>query len=159
MNFEDKRNVLIKQFLADMKSIERSVSALEYSFKKCSKIGIKSDFDLEELESFEAMTSRFARTSDICTQKVIKTLFTLLQEKPKTFIDAANLLEKIEIVENSDDILNIREIRNAISHEYLSLDIKSLFSDVMKYIPVLLDLIARVERYFRLTFINMDRLF
>jgi uncharacterized protein YutE (UPF0331/DUF86 family) len=128
--------------------LDKSVVALRYSYKKCSAIKEESEYDLEQQESFEALTSRFARTSDILTQKVFKTLFILLQENTKTFIDVANFLEKLEIIEKADDLLNIREIRNQIAHEYVESDIKALFHDVLRYVPLLKKIIDNVKNYF-----------
>ncbi len=128
--------------------LDKSVVALLYSNKKCSAIKEEPEYDLEQQESFEALTSRFARTSDILTQKVLKTLFILLQENTKTIIDAANFLEKLEIVENADDLLNIREIRNQIAHEYVESDIKALFHDVLRYVPLLKKIIGNVKNYY-----------
>ena len=103
---------------------------------------------LEQQESFEALTSRFARTSDILTQKVFKTLFILLQENIKTIIDAANFLEKLAVLESADDLLNVRELRNQISHEYVESDVKALFFDVLRYIPELKKIINNVTEYY-----------
>ena len=76
-------------------------------------------------------------------------MFILLQENIKTIIDAANFLEKIEVIENADDLLNIREIRNQIAREYVESDIKTLFSDVLRYVPELKKIINNVKDYFR----------
>jgi uncharacterized protein with HEPN domain len=121
---------------------------LAYSCEKCDAIGEKEEYDLEEQESFEALTSRFARTSDILTQKVLKTLFILLQENIKTIIDAANFLEKLEVIEKADDLLNIREIRNQIAHEYVDSDIKALFFDVLHYVPEMKKIIKNAKAYY-----------
>ncbi len=75
-------------------------------------------------------------------------MFILLQENIKTIIDAANFLEKLEVIENADDLLNIREIRNQIAHEYVESDIKTLFSDVLRYVPELKKIIKTVKDYF-----------
>jgi uncharacterized protein with HEPN domain len=123
------------------------MKALAYSQTKCEAIGEKEEYDLEEQESFEALTSRFARTSDILTQKVFKTLFILLQENIKTIIDAANLLEKLEILEKADNLLNIRELRNQIAHEYVESELKGLFFDVLRYVPELKKIIVNVKAY------------
>ena len=71
----------------------------------------------------------------------------MIQENTKTIIDASNLLEKLEIVENADDLLNIREIRNQIAHEYAEADIKALFHDVLHYVPLLSKIIGNVKNY------------
>ena len=148
MSVSKKRKLLISQIEEYLALLDKSGVALRYSYKKCSAIKEEPEYDLEQQESFEALTSRFARTSDILTQKVFKTLFILLQENTKTIIDAANLLEKLEIVENADDLLNIREIRNQIAHEYVESDIKALFHDVLRYVPLLKKIIGNVKNYY-----------
>jgi uncharacterized protein with HEPN domain len=147
MSISKKRKLLISQMDEYLALLDKSVVALRYSYKKCSAIKQEQEYDLEQQESFEALTSRFARTSDILTQKVFKTLFILLQENTKTFIDAANFLEKLEIVENADDLLNIREIRNQIAHEYVESNINVLFHDVLRYAPLLEKIIDNVINY------------
>ena len=129
MTISRKRRLLIAQLDEHFAALEKASSSLIYSYDKCRVIGEKDEYDLEEQESFEALTSRFARASDILTQKVLKTLFILLQENIKTIIDAANFLEKLELIENADDLLNIREIRNQIAHEYVESDIINIFLD------------------------------
>src|SRR5210317_507888 len=135
MSIPKKRNLLLAQLSENFVLLEKSMTALDYSYDKCNAIGEKGEYDLEQQESFEALTSRFARTSDILTQKVFKTLFILLQENTKTIIDAANLLEKLEVLESADDLLNVRELRNQIAHEYVESDVKALFFDVLRYVP------------------------
>ena len=148
MNIKNRRDLLLAQLNENFALLEKSMRALAYSYEKCEAIGEKEEYDLEDQESFEALTSRFARTSDILTQKVFKTLFILLQENIKTIIDAANFLEKLEVLEKSDDLLNIREIRNQIAHEYVESDIKALFFDVLRYVPELKKIIDNVKAYY-----------
>ena len=147
MNTSKKRALLLAQLSEDLVLLEKSAAALSYSYDKCYSIGEKEEYDLEEQESFEALASRFARTADILTQKVFKTLFILLQENIRTIIDAANFLEKLEIIKNADDLLNIREIRNQIAHEYIESDIKALFLEVLNYVPELKKIITNVKAY------------
>jgi uncharacterized protein YutE (UPF0331/DUF86 family) len=149
MTISEKRKLLAVQLDEYFAALEKSLIALEYSYDKCNAIGEKGEYDLEQQESFEALTSRFARTSDILTQKVFKSIFILLQEDMKTIIDMANFLEKLEIVNKADDLLNIREIRNQIAHEYVEPDIKSLFMDVLHYIPQLKNIINNVKAYYK----------
>ena len=148
MTISKKRKLLIVQLDEHLALLHKSVIALDYSYNKCSAIGRKEAFDLEQQESFEALTSRFARTSDILTQKVLKTLFILLQENIKTIIDAANLLEKLAVLESADDLLNVRELRNQISHEYVESDVKALFFDVLHYVPKIKKIINNVTAYY-----------
>ena len=65
----------------------------------------------------------------------------------KTIIDSANILEKLGIVENADDILNIRELRNQIAHEYVEADLNALFMDVLRYVPELEVVVNSLKKY------------
>lgn len=144
----NEKRVILKTHLSDtLDLLENSLNALSYSYDKCRNIRVKSEYDLEEQESFEALTSRFARTSDILTQKAFKTLFIILQEDIKTIIDAANLSEKIGISQKAEDVLNIRELRNQIAHDYIHADLAALFTDVLQHVPKLKMLIISLKEY------------
>jgi uncharacterized protein YutE (UPF0331/DUF86 family) len=147
MNISNKRKLVFQQLEESLEVLGKALESLQYSFSKCSSIIDKDELNQRDQERFEALTSRFARTADILTQKVIKTLFFLVQERPKTFLDSANLLEKLEIIEHAEDIINIRELRNQISHEYVIDDLRMLFSDVMKFVPELEKIITKVDEY------------
>ena len=147
MNISKKKKLLTAQLNENFEALEKSLDVLNYSFRKCKSLGEKEEYEQEEQESFEALTSRFARTSDILTQKVFKSLFALLQENVKTIIDSANILEKLGIVENADDILNIRELRNQIAHEYVEADLNALFMDVLRYVPAIETVINNLKKY------------
>ncbi len=72
----------------------------------------------------------------------------MLQENIKTIIDAANLLEKLAVLESADDLLNVRELRNQIAHEYVESDVKALFIDVLRYVPEIKKIINNVTAYY-----------
>ncbi|MEA3438510.1 MAG: hypothetical protein U9R43_18750 [Thermodesulfobacteriota bacterium] len=147
MNISKKKKLLTAQLNENFEALEKSLDVLNYSFRKCKSFGEKEEYEQEEQESFEALTSRFARTSDILTQKVFKSLFALLQENVNTIIDSANILEKLGIVENADDVLNIRELRNQIAHEYVEADLNALFMDVLRYVPAIETVVNNLKKY------------
>ena len=71
----------------------------------------------------------------------------LMQEDIRSHIDGANFLEKLGIIEKAEDLLNIRELRNQIAHEYVDTELPSLFSDVLHHIELLRDIITNVKQY------------
>ena len=136
--------IFAEELTEDLKRLDRSVEMLKYSLQRCRKIGIKEDYSLEELDGFESLTSRFARTSDIYTQKVMKGIILVLREEANTFIDRANLFEKLEIA-NAEDLKLIRDLRNEISHEYKVDDIAEIFEAVMEYCDKLIEVIDKTK--------------
>jgi len=130
----------------DFNRLDRAVQMLKYSLQRCKKIGPKIDYSLEELDRFESLTSRFARTSDIYTQKVMKGVILILREEANTFIDRANLFEKLE-VSSAEDLKLIRDLRNEISHEYKIDDITEIFEAVIEYSDKLIEVIKKTKTF------------
>lgn len=130
----------------DFSGLDRAVKMLKYSLQRCKKIGIKTDYSLEELDRFESLTSRFARTSDIFTQKVMKGVILIVREEANTFIDRANLFEKME-VSSAEDLKLIRDLRNEISHEYKIDDITEIFEAVIEYSDNLIEVIKSTKAF------------
>ncbi|MFH1562437.1 MAG: hypothetical protein ABIF11_03325 [Nitrospirota bacterium] len=138
--------LMIEKIKEDFNKLEQAVEMLKYSLQQCRKIGIKTDYSLEELDRFESLTSRFARTGDIYTQKVMKGIILILREELGTFIDRTNLFEKLEI-SSAEDLKLIRDLRNEISHEYKVEDITEIFESVIEYSDKLIEIIERTKRF------------
>ena len=126
-----------------------SMESLSKSVNKCESIGIKTAYSFEETESIDSLTSKFARVSDIYTQKVIRGIWVLLHEPFVPFIDSMNMAEKTRIVSSSDAMLQIRDLRNQIAHEYLPEILKDLMKEVMGKYPVLKENIDQTDSFLR----------
>lgn len=142
---EDLKKLLLKE----LQLLEDASQVLEYSFAKCSRIGIKPDYSPEELESFESMCSRFARLSDIMTQKIFRLLAEIALEEPGTVRDRINRAEKWNLIERAETFVDIRIVRNDIAHEYLPEAIRDIFSKVLELAPALLKGVALTRDYCR----------
>lgn len=137
---------LLSELKRDLVDLEFAVEGLKMSFKKCSSIGIKNQYNFEEQESFDSLSSKFARTSDIYTQRILKTIFLLLRENPKSFIDRANLAEKLEIIPSADSLIMIRDLRNEIVHEYVSSELSRIYKEVLGQYSNLIDAIDKTKK-------------
>jgi len=109
--------------------LQAAVITLQLSIIKCQAIGQKDSYSFEELESFDSLTSKFNRTSDIFTQKVLRTVWMLLHEPFIPFIDMVNKGEKMLILRSADAIIEIRDLRNQIAHE-TSTDLSGIASSM-----------------------------
>jgi hypothetical protein len=154
----NKKELLIRNELKNNLGIlDKALDTFNYSYKNCKKIGIKDEYSYEELDKFESLTSRFARISDILTQKILKSIFLLLREDAKTFIDRINKAEKLEIIASADELKTIRDLRNEIAHEYCIDNISEIFENVLNCSGGLLKIIDSVKRYIvfkQLTLVN-----
>jgi hypothetical protein len=128
----DHNQVIIKLLQTEWELLQAAVSTLKLSVLKCQSIGVKETYSFEELESFDSLTSKFNRTSDIFTQKVLRTVWMLLHEPFVPFIDMMNKCEKMAILTSADQMIEIRDLRNQIAHEYLPDAIRDLVPEAIE---------------------------
>lgn len=138
------RHALHLQLLAETRQeLESSLGWLQRSVEKCSHKGLRNAWSADDFDAFEAFTSRFARVSDILLQKFFRALDVVELSEGGTLLDVLLRAEKRGLVESADKFLEIRELRNEISHEYATDDLPALFEAVLQKAP---ELIATVER-------------
>ena len=140
-----------KKYLAlldkELTLLENATKIFNKSFKVCRQIGIKKNYSFDELDHFEALTSRFARLSDILIQKVLRLIDEMDLESPGTVRDRINRAEKKETISSAETFTKIRLLRNSISHEYLPETILDIFQNVLQLAPDLLDSVSRIQEY------------
>jgi len=142
-----KSKLIIGELIRTNNIIGKALDAFMLSLEKCRKIEIKENMSFEEQESFDSLTSKYARLSDMYSQKYLTTIFIYLRENPKSFIDKANLAEKLNLVESYSQLLDLRDLRNEISHEYIIEELTELYKNVISYADVLINSINQSRRF------------
>lgn len=146
-DIQEKRKLLQAQLREDLGRLHSAMDTLEFSQNRCEQIDLNQSLSADSLESLEALTARFARVSDILTQKVLKTVFLLLQEQPGSFIDQTHRAEKLEIIPAAEPLQTIRNLRNEIAHEYRVQDLEDFFAEVLAHTPILRQTVTSVVEY------------
>ncbi len=74
----------------------------------------------DEIEHIDQYLYRFTKLQDTIGDRLFKVLLIYIGEniERKSFIDIFNKLEQLGIIENYDIWLELRTIRNELSHEY-----------------------------------------
>jgi hypothetical protein len=130
---QEKEQALLSLLQTEWNSLTAALTTLQLSVDKCKSIGKKAAYSFEELESFDSLTSKFNRASDIFTQKILRTVWMLLHEPFVPFIDMMSKSEKISLLQSSDQMIEIRDLRNQISREYLPEAIHDLVPEVILF--------------------------
>lgn len=73
-----------------------------------------------EISFTDQLVFRFTRLQDTMGQKLFRLILEGLEEEVEnvSFIDVVNRLEKLEILEDQQIWLSLRETRNQLTHEY-----------------------------------------
>ncbi|OOP56618.1 MAG: hypothetical protein AYP45_08110 [Candidatus Brocadia carolinensis] len=141
------RKDLLELLRDELSSLERAREVLQYSYDTCNGIGIKEDYTFDEMDRFEALTSRFARLSDLLIQKIFRLIDQIGLEDSETVRDRINNAEKKGLIESADIFIQIRIVMNDIAHEYHTETLKDIYKKVLELSPCLFDSIKRVKKY------------
>jgi len=131
------------------KLLKQALPSFERSIVKCRELDFSTSISFETEESLDSLSSKFARVSDIYTQKVIKTILFLLREDAPTFLDRINLCEKLGIIPSAEEMIAIRDLRNIIAHEYLSENLLEIYREIIRLSDNLIKSVALTDKFWR----------
>ena len=139
----DRRKKLYANWAELSEIIERAHANLQRTYDEVQKINLDKVEKIQEIEweaqkDIESLTARFARLSDIHSQKFLRLVDRIEAEMDGSIIDSFNRAEKRQLIDSAEDFINIRDTRNDIAHEYVPEALLNIFRDVIKYTPILL---------------------
>jgi hypothetical protein len=131
----------------NINKLNLSAEWVQRSYEQTKAIERKDVYSIDEFDKLENLASRYARTTDMLVNKVLRSIDTVESEDIGTIIDIMNRAEKRGIVESAEILHIVKDLRNNIVHEYQITEITKFFADVIKYSPVLLEIIEKVNKY------------
>jgi hypothetical protein len=134
-----------------------SAGWVQRSYEQTKSIEKNENYTAEEFDKLENQASRYARTTDMLVNKVLRSIDTVESEDIGTIIDIMNRAEKRGIVQSAGLLHIIKDLRNNIVHEYKIAEITRFFAEVIKYTPILLEIIKNVNEYCTKYFNNPKR--
>lgn len=143
MNLQDTKSLL----LADLGDLKRMAAHLARSLERCADREASSELDDLSDERVEAFTSRFARTADLLANKTLRTLDRYELEPPGSLLDVLNRAEKRGIISSARELRLIKNLRNAIAHDYAGDNISETLKLCRQWTPILLKAVADLDNY------------
>jgi uncharacterized protein YutE (UPF0331/DUF86 family) len=140
----EEQKLLIKQ---ELEILSKAADVLKHSYNDCKNIAAKDTYNIDELDKLEALTSRFARLSDILIQKILRLIDKIELEDEGSIRDRINRAEKKGIIESADQLIEVRVLRNNIAHEYLPEELMAIYKKVLELTPLLLNDCNRTHEY------------
>lgn len=121
---------------------------LSWSLERCRHLA-PGPWGPEQLERLESLASRFARLSDLLTQRVMRLADELELETQGSLLDRIRRAEKRGWAETDGQLVRVRELRNLIAHEYEDEDLVRLYAEVQALSPALLATVAKALAWAR----------
>lgn len=121
--------------------VRKALHHLAYSFAKVQKLSDEpTSLSEDQLETWESYASRFARTSDLITTKLLRAL--VMHDDPGfsgSFRDILDRSEKLGLIVSADEWIKIRALRNVSVHDYSESDLKLIFAQLRELAPIILN--------------------
>lgn len=129
--------------------LDAATQVLRDSFVRVEKIikQNKKDLSIEEKESCEAFTARFARLCDFLFQRIFRTLDQIELVDEGTAIDRLNRMEKRKVISSAELWRALRDLRNEIAHEYLIEKSDRVLTEGVKQVSELFNTVANFKKY------------
>lgn len=131
----------------ELNNLDKAAAYLATSIDRSSGLAGRSDLSAEELERLESMASRFARLSDLLTQRVMRLMDDLELTPEGSMLDRIQRAEKRGWVQSAQDLVRIRELRNLVAHEYAADRMAELYTGISRLAPLLLAVVPKVRSY------------
>ncbi len=118
-------NLPLNRFLQTLEIVAREGKHLIYSWGRLYAHPVDADWvrgleSAPELaEQLEAFVSRFGRMQDTIADKLLPRWLMALAETPGSQIETLNRAEKLGVVEDVEQWLEARKLRNRLVHEYM----------------------------------------
>jgi uncharacterized protein YutE (UPF0331/DUF86 family) len=126
-------------FLELQKQLEKQIFWLNHSFQKSKNIDLQN-ISINDFDTLETLSSRFARTLDFLVRKYWRALDSLEFENQGTLVDIVNRAEKRGFFDDIEIFRDMRDLRNEIVHEYLDDNLQENFQDIIEYSELLLEI-------------------
>jgi hypothetical protein len=135
-----------RRLLAEQPELSRrAADALKYSWDKTDPERI-GEPEPEREETLEALTARFAPLDDILVNGVFPAVVTLELANAERLPDVLDLMERLRLIQSTEQWIELKELRNAIVHEYEMDDLPALQRRVYWAVPVLLQTLEAAYR-------------
>lgn len=152
-----KRENIENIFCENLKLLEKNLYWLMKSYKKAESIDLNKDLSEEDFEVLETLSNRFGRTVDILINKVLRGLDILELEDISRKLDIVIRAEKRGFVDNYKILIEMKDLRDELVHEYIQENLVERFKEILIYTPELFNIINKLKLYVKSVRYCVDR--
>ena len=135
------------QLLEECANLNLAATHLAFSVERTTPLIGKLTWSPEELERLESLCSRFARLSDLLTQRLMRLVDYIELTPEGSLLDRIHRAEKRGWTPEANLLIRIRELRNVIAHEYAASKLADLYTATSTFAPKLLSVVPLVVSY------------
>ncbi|SNR60968.1 hypothetical protein [Desulfurobacterium atlanticum] len=143
MNIEERKEILCQ----NLKLLNKSIYWLKRSIQRVKNVRNFENLSEEQLEIIEALMNRYSRAVDILINRVLRSLDYLELEEINRKLDVVIRAEKRGFVEDYNILIEMKDLRNELAHEYLEERLRNRLEEVIEKSEKLLEIANKINRY------------
>jgi len=117
------------------------------SYKKAKNIDLNKSLSENDLEIMETLSNRFGRYVDIFVNKMLRSLDVLELEDISRKLGIVIRAEKRGFVDSYDILIEMKDLRNELAHEYIQDNLIEKFKEVVEKTPTLIKITDKLSQY------------
>jgi len=132
------------------------IDRLEKAKREIEEKNLIENLDINDFETVKVLDSfifRFIKLQDYLGQKLFRRFLEIIGEyyENMSFLDILDKLEKLGIINSADRWMEIRKLRNKLTHEYPDEieEMKAELKEALDTFPELKNAIENVESYLK----------
>ena len=150
MTLQERKAILCH----NIELLQKSSQWLKNSFDKASVIDFNKEIQERELEILETFSNRYSRTVDIFLNKALRSLDFVELEDTSKKLDIVIRAEKRGFIEDYNLLIEMKDLRNELVHEYIQEALYEKFREILFYTPLLLTAIQKFISYSQKSYCN-----
>jgi len=150
MTLQERKAILCN----NLELLQKSSKWLKNSFDKASVIDFDKEIEERELEILETFSNRYSRTVDIFLNRALRSLDFVELEDTSKKLDIVIRAEKRGFIEDYNLLIEMKDLRNELVHEYIQEALYEKFQEILFYTPLLLTAIQKFISYSKKSYCN-----
>ncbi|MEW5803103.1 MAG: hypothetical protein AB1847_13475 [bacterium] len=141
--------------LNEFKNLCKGVTLLRASADRFSPYDPEKPYTPDELEYYDSLSFRFEKSVELMLSFFKGLEIYTNSRSSDTLRDRLLWMQKIEIINNIEFWMEVRLLRNKISHVYLPEQMKDIYDEMINKSQAIFDTIGRIEKYLENAGINL----
>jgi len=130
-----------------LNNLSSAVALVAASLKRVKSYDVNQEYTIQEMEPYDALSSRFIRAVEMCISFFKTYDQFVLAGSFDTVRDLLNNMEKVDFISSVSLWINMRNVRNQVVHTYSAEDIKKIYDNIIDHFgPELLKLKEKTKK-------------
>ncbi|WP_037919643.1 hypothetical protein [Sulfurihydrogenibium subterraneum] len=129
------------------KDLESSVKLLEYSLLKYKPFDPTVVYSYEDLEYYDSLSFRFEKVVEMFLSFFKSLELYLYGDLSQTIRQRLQRIEKLGIINNLEDYMEAKLLRNKVVHAYLPEKLEEIYETIAKLSSIFLQDFDKIKKY------------